>query len=152
MSESIAIRQFRPVDQPAVRALVLAGLGDHFGFVDETLNPDLDDITAAYVAAGGLVVVAELGGRIVGTGTLIEEVAGVGRLVRMSVARDLRGRGLGRRLVGHLLDAARARGYRRVLVETTDDWQDAIGLYRACGFETEGFRDGDIHLALELTP
>ena len=148
--EQVTIRPFRGEDQQTVRALVLAGLGDHFGEIDETMNPDLDDITTTYVLPGHRVVVAEHGGAIVGAGTLVEEEAGVGRLVRMSVARDQRGRGVGRKLVSHLLDEARNRGYRRVLVETTDDWQDAIGLYRACGFQTDGFRDGDIHMFLDL--
>lgn len=148
--ETVAIRDFRPDDQAIVRDLVLAGLGDHFGQIDETMNPDLDDIDGTYVATGGKVVVAEFAGAIVGAGTLIEEHPGVGRLVRMSVAKGQRGRGIGRGLVGHLLDEARRRGYGRVLVETTDDWQDAIGLYTACGFKTDGFRDGDIHMYLDL--
>ncbi|MCC6790255.1 MAG: GNAT family N-acetyltransferase [Thermomicrobiales bacterium] len=149
--DQVTIRAFRPQDQATVRALVLSGLGDHFGTIDETMNPDLDDIESAYVANGACVVVAEFDGGIVGAGTLVEESPGVGRLVRMSVARDQRGRGIGRKLVNHLLDEARTRGYGRVLVETTDDWQDAIGLYRACGFQTEGFRDGDVHMYLDLT-
>jgi ribosomal protein S18 acetylase RimI-like enzyme len=52
--------------------------------------------------------------------------------------------------VKQLLEEAHGRGYRRVLVETTADWQDAIGLYRACGFQTDGVRDGDIHMFLDL--
>jgi GNAT superfamily N-acetyltransferase len=149
--EQVTIRDFRPEDQATVRALVLAGLGDHFGTIDETLNPDLDDIASAYVVHGARVVVAEFAGAIVGAGTLVEADPGVGRLVRMSVARGQRGRGIGRSLVNCLLDEARGRGWRRVLVETTDDWQDAIGLYRACGFQTEGFRDGDIHMYLDMS-
>ena len=149
-TEPITIRPFRSDDQSTVRRLILAGLGDHFGHIDETKNPDLDDITASYVDQGACVIVAESEGAIVGAGTLKIEAPGIGRLVRMTVARDQRGRGLGRKLVAHLLDEARRRGYRRVVVETTDDWEVAIGLYRACGFETEGFRDGDIHMYLDL--
>lgn len=133
-----------------MRELVLAGLGDHFGTIDETMNPDLDDIAAAYLAHGHLVVVAESDGQIVGTGTLVTETRWTGRIVRMSVAKRVRGRGIGKQLVRHLLDAARARGFQRVQVETTQEWEDAIALYRACGFQTEGFRDGDIHLVLEF--
>lgn len=149
-TQEIALRPFRPQDQAAVRALVLAGLGDHWGWIDETINPDLDDIAGVYVAAGAAVVVAWLGDEVVGAGTLVAEGADAGRLVRMSVSRDHRGRGIGRTLVRHLLDEARARGYRRVHVETTETWADAIGLYRACGFQIEGYRDGDVHMLLEL--
>jgi putative acetyltransferase len=144
------IRLFRAGDQSAVRALVLSGLGDHFGVIDETMNPDLDDIFATYVMAGDYAVVVEIGDVLIGAGTLVRDESGAGRLVRMSVARDARGKGVGRALVEHLLAEANRRGMRKVLVETNDDWEDAIGLYRACGFQVDGLRDGDIHMSLEL--
>jgi len=146
----VTIRPFAPNDQDAARRLVLAGLGDHFGAIDETRNPDLDDIAATYVLPGHLFVVAERDGRVVGTGALVTEEPGVGRLVRMSVDRAERGRGIGRALVRHLIEAARSRGHRRLVVETNDDWHDAIGLYLACGFTEEDRRDGEVHFALEL--
>lgn len=151
IAQGIVIRPFTTHDQTSTRALILAGLSDHFGTLDERLNPDLNNIAANYVCSGSQFIVAELGSEIVGSGALITETPGTGRIVRMSVARHHRGRGIGRALVNHLLDAARARGDRRVVVETTDDWADAIGLYRACGFTQFDHRDGDIHLCLELT-
>jgi ribosomal protein S18 acetylase RimI-like enzyme len=146
----LTFRPFEPRDQAVTRRLVLAGLGDHFGVVDEAINPDLDDIEAHYVRPGHRFVLAERDGALVGTGALVQEAPGVGRLVRMSVARDLRGQGIGRALVAHLIAEARARGYHRIVVETNDDWWDAIGLYRACGFVEEDRRDGEVHMALEL--
>jgi GNAT superfamily N-acetyltransferase len=141
------IRAFEPEDQQAVQRLILEGLGEHFGFIDETVNPDLDDIQAAYVDAGARFVVAEIDGELAGTGALIEEEPGVGRLVRMSVAPAHRGKGLGRALVEHLLDEAWLRGYRQVVCETNLDWHDAIGLYLACGFMEIGVRGGDRHFS-----
>jgi GNAT superfamily N-acetyltransferase len=149
--QEFAIRPFQAADQEMARRLVLAGLGEHFGFIDETMNPDLDDIQAHYVDPGHHFVLAEVDGQIIGTGALIEEGPQTGRLVRMSVDANYRGRGIGKQMVRYLTDVARERGYTRLLTETNDDWYDAIGLYRACGFETEGFRDGDIHLSLDLT-
>ncbi len=143
-------RPFRHEDQQAVRALVLAGLGDHFGTIDPTMNPDLDDIWSSYVARGAEVLVIEVGGEIVATGTLAVESPATGRLVRMSVAKSARGQGLGRLLVNRLLDTARERAMTRVLVETNHDWWDAIGLYRACGFQEIGVWSGDRHFALDL--
>jgi GNAT superfamily N-acetyltransferase len=151
MSDGIAIRPFTPADQVATRRLVLNGLGDHFGQIDETMNPDLDDIETHYLLPGHRFVLAEYAGTIVGAGALIEEAADTGRLVRMSVDRTRRGRGIGRSLVNHLVAEARARGYRRVVIETNDDWADAIGLYRACGFVEFDRHDGEIHMALDLS-
>src|SRR5579883_3043906 len=48
------IRPFVPPDQQAARVLILRGLGEHFGWIDETCNPDLDDIAATYTGAGHL--------------------------------------------------------------------------------------------------
>jgi putative acetyltransferase len=52
----------------------------------------------------------------------------------MSVCPQQRRQGIGRALVAHLLDMARQRGFSRVLVETNHDWEDAVTLYRRCGF------------------
>lgn len=152
MSDTIALRPFTSADAPAMRRLILNGLGDHFGTIDETMNPDLDDITASYHATGAAIIVAERGGEIVGCGILIQEDETTGRLVRMSVRGDQRGQGLGKRLVWELLEAARVRGYAKAVCETTDDWADAIALYRSCGFTEVGHWGGDIHFAVDLNP
>ena len=146
------IRPFAPGDQLAARRLILEGLGERWGWVDETRNPDLDDIAAHYLAPGHYFVVVERDGELIGTGALVAEGAegakrqATGRIVRMSVAREHRGRGLGRALVEHLLDEAQQRGCRRVLVETTREWHDAIRLYQRCGFVEYARDDEDVHL------
>ena len=153
------IRRFAPGDQLAARRLILEGLGERWGWVDETRNPDLDDIAAHYLTPGHYFVVVERDGELIGTGALVAEGAegtegadrqATGRIVRMSVAREHRGRGLGRALVEHLLDEARRRGYRRVLVETTKEWHDAIRLYERCGFAEYARDDEDVHLVCKV--
>lgn len=145
------IRPFIPADQEAARRLILHGLGEHFGGVDETLNGDLDDILATYVNQGHLFFVALTGETIVGTGALICEDGPTGQLARVSVARDCRRRGLGRALTLRLIGAARDRGLTRLWMETNDDWDAAIGLYRSCGFTEYARRDGNIYMRLDLT-
>src|SRR5690349_8639040 len=76
------IRPFQARDQQAARQLILDGLGGHFGFIDESRNPDLDDIMAHYVEPGNSFVVAQIDGSLVGTGALIAEGQYTGRLVR----------------------------------------------------------------------
>ena len=49
---------------------------------------------------------------------------------------EYRGMGLGRRLLQSALDFARERGYESAYLDTTDDLQDALRLYRRAGFET----------------
>jgi ribosomal protein S18 acetylase RimI-like enzyme len=134
--------------QEEARRLVLAGLEEHWGWLDLTKNPDLDDIASTY--AGETFLVAQLDGELVGTGALICEKEGVGRVVRMSVAKDARRNGIGRKILQELCRRARQRGFRRLVLETTQTWEDAIGFYRKFGFEFIEFRDGDAHFTMDL--
>jgi ribosomal protein S18 acetylase RimI-like enzyme len=145
----LRIRPFTPPDQTATRQLILQGLGSHFGFIDETMNPDLDDIWQHYIVPGNIFVVAEMDSQIVGSGALIEEKEGVGRLVRMSVNPHHQRRGIGRTLVQHLIQKANEQGYQHLLVETNHDWYDAIGLYQSCGFCEYNRDEESIHFQLD---
>lgn len=149
--DALFVRAFTPADQAAARALILSGLGERFGFVDETRNPDLDDIAATYLARGHRFLVAELVGEIVGTGALLFASDGATcQLVRVSVRRDLRRQGIAQVIVGALLAEARARGLRRVWVETDEPWHDAIALYQRLGFVIYERRAGLVFLEQSL--
>ena len=60
--------ELTPANQTAVRALILAGLEERWGWLDPTMNPDLDDMISTYRDAQ--TVVAHVDGVVVGTGTL----------------------------------------------------------------------------------
>lgn len=137
------IRPFHPTDQPAAKALILAGLVEHWGWLDPSKNRDLDDIAASY--ADGIFLVVYEGERLVGTGALLPEGENGGRIVRMSVDRGERRKGYGRELLHVLLQAAKDRGYNRVVLETTATWADAIRFYETNGFRRTHETEGDIH-------
>ncbi len=128
--------------------LVLAGLEEHWGALDPTLNPDLDDIAAAF--GPGCFLTAWSGAELVGTGGFVPAGAGCVQISRMSVRRALRGQGLGRRLLEALLSAARERGMRRAILETTETWQDVVCFYLAAGFHITHRLDRDVYFAMEL--
>lgn len=150
VATGVTIRPFAPRDQTAARQLILSGLGEHFGWIDEARNPDLDDIEANYLQRGNVFIVAESGGEIVGTGGLIAVDAHTARIVRISVSRAHRRNGIGRALVTHLLDLARQRGCTRVIVATEPGWDAAISLYTRCGFVEYARDEVDIYFALTL--
>ncbi len=148
---TLTLRPFTPADQAVARALILAGLGERFGFIDETRNPDVDDIAAQYLAGGHLFLVAEMAGEVVGAGALLFEADGATcQLVRVSTRRDLRGQGIARQIVAALLAEARPRGRPRIWVETNEEWHDAIALYQRMGFTEYARRDGLVFLELRL--
>lgn len=146
----LLIRPFDARDQEAARRLILEGLGEHFGSIDEARNPDLIDIAASYLAPGHVFVVAQIGARLVGTGALVAAGEGVGRIVRVTVSREHRRQGIGSALVEHLVQTARHCGMTHMQVETLKDWTDAIGLYHSCGFREYEQGDVDTRMALDL--
>jgi ribosomal protein S18 acetylase RimI-like enzyme len=58
----------------------------------------------------------------------------------MSILREFRGQGWGRRLVLAALEEARARGIVKVVLEVFPDNGRAISLYASTGFEIEGYK------------
>ena len=88
---------------------------------------------------GKLFVLRE-GGRVAGMANALITVstADGGRVLLLEdviVQRELRGRGLGRRLVGHVLDWARGQGMTRTTLLADRNNHPALGFYRKLGFE-----------------
>lgn len=148
MGEGVQIRPFRPADQVAAKALILAGMAHYWGRVDPMLNPDLNDIATSY--ANGTFLVAEENGRIIGTGALMPEADRVGRIVRMSVAAGQRRRGMGRRILQALCRIAVRNDYCQLVLETTSTWHGAIAFYQSGGFRIVAERDGDTHMEKQV--
>lgn len=130
--EDIRIERFDPTRQDAFRTLVLDGMAERWGVVDESLNTDLDDIDAHYGSA--CVLIAVDGATVVGTGILLIR-ATEGEIVRMSVHRDYRRRGIAKQVLGELVKRATGYGVKRIVVETNAKWIEARSLYEAFGFK-----------------
>jgi GNAT superfamily N-acetyltransferase len=95
-----------------------------------TLPLDEDDMTPP----AGALLIARLRGRPVGCGAL-RFYPGWAYLKRMWIAREVRGAGLGRRLLSALEDYARdAGGVGVVRLETNRVLTEAIALYRGAGY------------------
>ncbi len=149
MKPNIELKPFKNQDQPIVKSLILDGLVEHWGFLDEGKNPDLDDIATTY--ADGTFLVAWRDGEIIGTGAFKPHSATQVEIIRMSVKKDLRRQGIGRRILDELLRRATETGYEEVILETTETWQDVIDFYLDYGFEITYHQDGDVYFRKELT-
>ena len=144
----LAIVPFCSQDQRVVKELILEGLKEHWGALDESKNPDLDDIASSY--ASGVFLVAWRNGEIVGTGAFRPLPDGTVEVVRMSVQAGLRRRGIGRIILAELCQRAYRKGYKKAVLETTASWQEVIEFYKAFGFEVMHYADGNLHFALDL--
>ncbi|MCX6522123.1 MAG: GNAT family N-acetyltransferase [Actinobacteria bacterium] len=138
----VGVRDMRSGEAAAVRSLVLAGLAEHWGSVDPSLNPDLDDLAAAHPGSRTVVAV-DVAGTIVGTGTVVPRGVDSAEVVRMSVATSLRGAGVGRLVLDALIEVARSWGVQRLVLETTADWTDTVAFYERCGFRITHHEDGE---------
>jgi GNAT superfamily N-acetyltransferase len=78
--------------------------------------------------------IAETDGRPVGSITLDDQGGGLGQLGHLVLTPETRGTGTGRRLVEHVLEAARAVGYERLQLFTFHELSAARGLYQSVGF------------------
>jgi len=145
---NVEIHSFQPQNQTQVRALILAGLAEHWGELDPQRNSDLDDI--GKTSAGGLFLVASRAGQIIGTGALMPGENGSAQVVRMSVRKELRRRGVGRLILDRLIEEAKKMGICELVLETTADWQEAIAFYRSLGFQETHRTGGDVYFRLEI--
>ena len=127
---------------------MLRGLGEHWGRVDETLNPDLDDIAAAY--ADGYFAVARCRGALVGAGGFLPVSSAIVQIHRMSVDATRRRQGIGSALLAHLIEVARTRGFERAMLETTATWHEVVAFWERRGFARTVEREGDQYFERRL--
>jgi len=122
-----------------VLALVTAVLAE-YGLRPDPAGTDADlaDIERNYFTRGGdFVVLTDAAGAIVGSCGLHPLADGTVELRKMYLARTLRGRGQGRRLLDWALARARALGFRRMTLETASALKEAIALYERHGFRRD---------------
>jgi GNAT superfamily N-acetyltransferase len=125
-----------PFDRPDVVALCEAQQAEMRGRYGGEADIGPTREAAMFVPPGGVFLVVRDGdGRAVACGGVARFDERRGELKRMYVVPELRGRGLGRRLLGELETAARRLGYRALVLETGDLQPEALGLYRSAGYE-----------------
>jgi GNAT superfamily N-acetyltransferase len=147
-ADGVAIGLAQRRDFAAARALIIAGLTQRWGDYRHSMNPDLEAFECTYSRAS--VIVATRDCEVVGCGILVDDAPGVARIVRMSVAADLQGTGIGGNVLRALLERAVQLGYSEVVLETSADWHSAVRFYARHGFTPTEQRDGDQHFRFDL--
>ncbi len=101
-----------------------------------------DARAAGWPENGGAVwLVRRPDGRVDGSLGLTRESDSVGQLRWFVFTPELRGQGLGRKLLGELLEEARAAGLGRIELDTYTELEAAARLYLEVGFRAVGDRE-----------
>jgi len=147
-SQDITILPFQSEYQAEAKNLVLAGLAEHWGTLDPSKNQDLNDISYTY--ANGIFLVAWQNNQIIGTGALLPMSNDTAEIVRMSVVANMRRKGIGKMILQKICERSKIDGYKRLVVETTETWNEVIEFYKQFGFQITHYLDGDVYFALDL--
>jgi L-amino acid N-acyltransferase YncA len=135
------VRDLRPEDWPAVRAIYEEGIRTG-NATFETEAPSWEDWDAAHPT---LRLVAERDGSVVGWAALSPASSrpcyrGVGG-VSVYVAADARGEGVGRTLLERLVERSEQEGYWTLTAGVFPENEASLALHRACGFRKLGVRE-----------
>jgi len=129
------VRTYENRDHDSVVKLHMLGMEEYgFGRHPAEWDKDLEDITGTYIKPGGTFLVVEEDGIPIAMGGLERIDDETAEIRRMRVHPDYRRRGIGSMLVDRLVDFARSRGFKRIILYTTDRQRPAIALYRKKGF------------------
>lgn len=129
------IRESARLDDAEVVALTEASISEmnerHGGDPGSGAPPRAEE----FLPPAGAFLVARLDGRVSACGGLCRFDDTTAEIRRMYVVPEVRGRGVAKALLAWLLEAARDAGYSRVRLETGNRQTEALGLYRAAGFQ-----------------
>jgi GNAT superfamily N-acetyltransferase len=134
-ADGVVFAAVDPAGAPAQAALrrYLAEIAERIP-LGRTSPADADDV-GDYAPPGGVFLLARRGDTIVGCGAIRALGPALGEVKRMWIEPAERGRGLGRRLLAALEHAAREIGYDRLRLDTHAVLVEAVGLYRAHGYQ-----------------
>ena len=152
----IFIRSATNKDCASVQNLVF-GILREYGLTIEIGGTDADiaDIEANYINRGGVFeIVEDADGNLLGTVGLYPLDKDTVELRKMYFDPKLRGRGVGKKMLEKMIEQARARGFKRIYLETANILKAAAALYEKYGFQptTEGIHSArcDAAYFLEL--
>ncbi|MBV6682282.1 GNAT family N-acetyltransferase [Rossellomorea sp. RS05] len=145
------ISLIKPKECEEAKTLVLEGFRERFGWIDDTLNPDMKDITRHYDGVENHFFVGTDEKGIVCTGAVKKHGASTYEIVRMSVRADMRSKGLGRTMLRHLEDTAKSLKAVKLVLETNRAWEDAVGFYKRSGFIITGENESRFYFEKILT-
>lgn len=132
---TIKIRPLRPGDDAsAFRTLNEEWITRYFALEAKDVET-LGDPESTILRKGGHILMAYADAEAVGCVALIPMGRGVHELSKMAVSPRLRGKGIGRLLLGYAIGHARAIGATSLFLGSSTKLPDAVHLYESVGFQ-----------------
>jgi putative acetyltransferase len=129
---------------------------EEYDLLEEGDLPHLQRPQETILDQRGEIFFAIRGGESVGTCAVILREAGRVELVKLAVTSEVRGQGLGRRLVEKAIEWARQHAATTVVLLSSTRLKDALRLYERLGFKTRplptdvGYATADVYMELRL--
>jgi putative acetyltransferase len=159
----IEIRHIQPEEIPAAKQLIYRvahqvfqdtrPLEESIAFYEARQQlHDMDDFHNTYFQNQGTFLVMTEDDQIIGTGAIRKIDGEICELKRLWLLFEYHGKGLGYRMMQELLGFARAKGYRRMRLETDQTNQNrAFEFYKRLGFyEIPRYSDNEDDVAMEM--
>lgn len=135
--EKILIQEFTEDKAGEVKQLVI-NVHEEFGFsYDKILDYDLKEIKNVYIQSGGGFWIALHQGDVVGCIAIKETERNgekIAELKRMYLYPIFRSKGIGQKLLDVAIQYAKSKGYKNIILDTTQKQLKAIKLYEKNGF------------------
>lgn len=131
---AIEIRSLTPGDDAtAFRKLNEEWITQYFTLEIKDLET-LNDPVHSILLTGGYIFMAYAAAEAVGCVALIPMRDGIYELSKMAVSPQVRGRGIGRRLLQHAIAQAKSVGAKSLFLGSNTRLKDAVHLYESVGF------------------
>ena len=141
LPEGFVIVPYEPRFREGFAKLTQAWIEQYF-YLEPSDYEMLADPQAALDGQGELFLACR-NGEVVGSCGFRVRADGVHELIKLGVAPEVRGRGIGSTLVRTVLEAVRQRGAERVELLSHSLLQPALELYRKAGFQSLPLRPED---------
>ncbi|HUN88334.1 MAG TPA: GNAT family N-acetyltransferase [Terriglobales bacterium] len=159
MSLGRTIRTFQRGDEAAFRELNEAWISKYFR-IEEKDREVLNDPHCKILNQGGQIFMALVDGEYAGCCGLLKMSDNTMEVAKMAVDELYQGQGLGRAILGAVIDYARQKKLHRLYLETNHVLAPAINLYKSMGFRPvpedrlipSPYRRADVFLELWLVP
>jgi putative acetyltransferase len=133
---------------PAFAALNYIWLEQYVG-VEEADRRHLENPRETILANGGEVFFAVQDKRVMGTVAAIRHADAI-EMAKLCVADDAQRKGIGRKLVQHMLGFAREAGAKKVTLSTSSKLVAALRLYEAMGFRVVASTSATAYAAADI--